>query len=507
MARSDRDAFREEIQRLFAAGDLARCRARLAAGLEKWPGDPELLNDSGVVAYAEGKLHEAIGLFRAALALKPGDLEASENHLRSLLGAGLNHAAWRFLRESGRTSDSLTQAPEAVRIAVAVTVPGAGRAASPGDLDRCVSSIREQTYPVSEILIALDAASAASSAALRMSGTRRIDLERRGAPTARRATLLATRADAIVWVDADVALDPLWIEIALRELYSGECAGSTGRLLEVHDQGLADQWRAVHEGADPGLVASDPQPMLHGGAVMYRTDALAGAMSSDTAGASLLDRALGASLRRRGLVLRACSDAVAWRHRRDTLESVLDDWCAEETARLEAEGVFSSTAPLEALTLLRAHYATLAFDRLHADVSAGRPALAYPDFLLFFWSILRDVEHLGLTGRVPMATCVSAASTFLSQSWKALDPIPGVPSALLDAAARRVLSGLGEFGRSIAATLSGPETTGSSSSGNPSLAPLAETLVSVVEAFGPALGTVWNAVAVTEGRPPALVPA
>jgi glycosyl transferase family 2 len=495
---SERDAFRKEIQDLFAAGDLGRCRARLAAGLQKWPSDPEILNDSGVVAFSEGKLYDAIGLFRAALALRPGDSEASENLLRAFLGEGLNHAAWQFLRETGRTCESLPHAPEAARVAVAVTVPGTGRSVAADDLDRCLAAVRAQSHPVSDVIVVLPAGMLADAPALAAPGVRRLDVDRVGAPSARRASILATRAEAIVWVDGDVALDPLWIEIALRELYSGECAGAAGRLLEVHERTLGDQWRAVHESADPGLVAKEPQSALHGGAVIYRTDALAEACASDSTGVGLLDREIGASFRRRGLLLRACSDAIAWRHRRDTLESVLDDWCAEESARLEAEGAFSSTPPLSSLVTLRGHYATLAFDRLHADVTAGRPHLGYVDFLLYQWAILRDLQHLARAGRVSPAASAAAGARFLSDAWRALDRVPAIPSALLDAAGRRVLSGLGEFGRAVASDVSRLEAAAAPPAEPSPLAGLSDTLVSVSEAFGPVLAQVWNAVAAVE---------
>jgi hypothetical protein len=496
----DRESLRREIQRLYAEGRLPECQDLVADGLERFPADAELLNDAGVVVHSQGRLHEALGLFRAALALRPGDAEASENYLQALLGAGLWHAASRFVKEGGRGSVRLPPAPDVRRVSVCVTIPGARRTASGEDLERCLASVRAQSYPITDVVAILPPQEPGALATARAQGARCLASIGLGTPLARRASLLGARSDLVAWVDADVALDPLWLETVLLDLEPKTCAGAAGRVLEVHSNTLADRWRAVHSGADPGIAAA--VPALHGGAVVYRTDVLASAAAADPTGLALLDRALAARLRRAGLALRIAPYAVAWRHRQDTIESVLDDACAEETARIEAEGAFST---LEDLAGRSALYLGRAFDRLHGDVTAGRFDLGYVDLLFFFWSVLRDVEHLASTGRVEREEAVTAGAAFLGGAFAALEGIPGIPAALLESCARTVMGGTGDFGRSIAGhvALAG---RGRASWDGGVLSPIVRSLASVAEAAAPVLARVSDAVASHEGPPRAGVP-
>lgn len=77
-------AARQQAESLYASDDIVAAGKLLVDVNRRFPGDPGILSDLGVVSLGLGKPEEALSLFDQALALAPGDEDAVANHQDAL---------------------------------------------------------------------------------------------------------------------------------------------------------------------------------------------------------------------------------------------------------------------------------------------------------------------------------------------------------------------------------------------------------------------------------------
>ncbi|HET9018512.1 MAG TPA: tetratricopeptide repeat protein, partial [Acetobacteraceae bacterium] len=95
-----------ELQRRFAAGDLAAAGQLAERMLARNPSDPDAAHVAGLIAHREQRLAEADHHLRTVLAATPDNAEALANHAAILRGLG------RLTEAEAAAHASLTQAPD-----------------------------------------------------------------------------------------------------------------------------------------------------------------------------------------------------------------------------------------------------------------------------------------------------------------------------------------------------------------------------------------------------------
>lgn len=121
----NRPAFVAAAAGLEAAGRHEAALAAYHAALTRWPNDTTALLGIGNVHYAQGRLAEAEGDFRAVLSQEPGDAVARNNLAQVLLESGRTHEALREIELARKTltdhrfTQALAETEEAIRSALA----------------------------------------------------------------------------------------------------------------------------------------------------------------------------------------------------------------------------------------------------------------------------------------------------------------------------------------------------------------------------------------------------
>jgi glycosyltransferase involved in cell wall biosynthesis len=141
-------------------------------------------------------------------------------------------------------------------------------------LEGTLESVFSQSYPIAEV-IAIDDGSTDQTA--KILGSHPVQVIRHpkalGITQARNTALEQVRGDYVASVDADVILEPDWLEKIMGNFSEGLVGGVGGRIVEKNTQTLIGQWILAHRNPDKGKCKGNP-PALPTAAVIYRRKAL-----------------------------------------------------------------------------------------------------------------------------------------------------------------------------------------------------------------------------------------
>ncbi len=202
-------------------------------------------------------------------------------------------------------------------------------------LDRVIPSIMAQTYPLHEVLI-IDDGSADDSVAVaeRHVADARYPLRivrhprNKGLGAARNTGVMESRSEFVASIDADVRLEPDWLERVMEVFEAdtaNEISGVGGCMEEDNDRTWADGWRATHMRQCWGPDPKDDVVFLYGSNTCYRReDAIAAGLYDERARTNGEDvhisENIHAKLKKR---LKFYPLAVCHHMRRDTVRSIL----------------------------------------------------------------------------------------------------------------------------------------------------------------------------------------
>lgn len=146
-------------------------------------------------------------------------------------------------------------------------------------LDRVLSAVMEQTYPIKEVLL-IDDGSTDDSALIagRFIQARfplRIIRQPRnmGLAVARNTAVRMCTTEFIAALDSDVMPHPDWLENLVAEM-SEDVSGVGGELLEYYQDTLPDKWRAIHMVQHRGPQRVWRPPFLWGCNTLFRRQVL-----------------------------------------------------------------------------------------------------------------------------------------------------------------------------------------------------------------------------------------
>lgn len=147
-------------------------------------------------------------------------------------------------------------------------------------LEPTIQALLNQTRPPDELLIIDDGSTDRTVEIASRYPVRVIRHEsNRGLAAGRNTAFANARHELVAAVDADVIVEPQWLE-TLAEAFSDDAvAGSSGRLLEDYRDTPADSWRAAHLAQDLGeqrIEMAWPTPKRLGGfGSIFRKEAVA----------------------------------------------------------------------------------------------------------------------------------------------------------------------------------------------------------------------------------------
>src|SRR5262249_9463725 len=174
-----------------------------------------------------------------------GQAEAFSALADLLLEQGLPFAAMQALRGAGIRGQPRLRQLEAQYPAqqVSVYTPGYGCEAF---LERCLRSIKAQTYPVHEILLVDDRSPDRSTEIALRHGVRVFyHEENRGLAASCNTALRHATGEFLAKIDSDLELEPTWLERAMLAGTDPHTGGVGGRMVEHYTVTLPDRWRRV----------------------------------------------------------------------------------------------------------------------------------------------------------------------------------------------------------------------------------------------------------------------
>jgi GT2 family glycosyltransferase/DNA-binding beta-propeller fold protein YncE len=145
-----------------------------------------------------------------------------------------------------------------------------------GTIEECLTSLAALTYPDVEIIVVNDGSRDATSAIARaQAGVRVIDVPRGGLSVARNVGLAAASGEIVAYTDADVRVDPDWLNYLVHTLLTVDVVGVGGPNVVPEDDGWMAQCIARAPGG-PTHVLLDDRVAEHvpGCNMAFRRDAL-----------------------------------------------------------------------------------------------------------------------------------------------------------------------------------------------------------------------------------------
>lgn len=250
-------------------------------------------------------------------------------------------------------------------------------------IEECVASLLAQTRAAAEVTVVDDGSTDDSADIVRQFGgrVRLIRHDRnQGLAVARNTALRQIECDILASVDADVRADSDWLELLLSGFDSPRVGAVGGKLIEAHQERLADRWRAAHMAQHAGEFPLRDSPTLAGATMAVRRDVVRAMGGYDeTLRTNYEDADLRVRLVERGFRCAYVPDARASHLRTDTVGTVLRTYWGWLRPPAERRGAFTSAAGLAARR-------RVVWDRtiaaLWSDVADGRPELGYLTLLM-----------------------------------------------------------------------------------------------------------------------------
>ena len=268
-------------------------------------------------------------------------------------------------------------------------------------IEHTIQALLNQTRPPDELLIIDDGSTDRTVEVTSRYPVRVIRHEsNRGLAAGRNTAFANARHELVAAVDADVVVEPQWLE-SLAEAFSDDAvAGSGGRLLEHYRDSPADCWRAMEMSQDLGeerIEIVSPMPKRLGGfGTILRKDAVERVGGYDLRfRTNFEDVDLGTRLLRAGYKLVFDPRAVARHMRRDTVSSVVRTAWRWDFYTHYYSGGYNNIA-LKLLLNFR-HARVLVWRHL----KAGKPELLQVDGRLPWFLSYRDLRYRFSRERLP----------------------------------------------------------------------------------------------------------
>ena len=114
-------------------------------------------------------------------------------------------------------------------------------------LERCLSSITRQTYPIDEIIVVDDGSTdGSSSLALKFPVRLVKNKTNEGIAASRNKAAKLARSPLLASIDADCLLEPTWLQRCIDNFGNDNIAAVGGRLEDCARGGIVGLWRSIH---------------------------------------------------------------------------------------------------------------------------------------------------------------------------------------------------------------------------------------------------------------------
>lgn len=394
---------------LTRLGRRHQAHSHLLRAIERDPDQTTAYLHLGDALAAEGQWERSVNYYTLAWVASPDEPTALNRLMTLYADHGLPYAAKQAARKSLQVRSRQPQVRLTLRELeglfpdrdVTVYVPAYNAAKW---IEQVLEAVFLQSYPFGEVLV-IDDGSTDNTVELASKFPVRIITHgtNRGLAQARNTALLVAESEYLANLDADVVADRHWLERLMLHFESERLcaeqgtdtglplAGVMGRLDELNDVMLPDQWRSVHMGQHHGDERQDEVPHIYGCNGVYRRERLMAVGGYDVAyRTNGEDCDLAERVRAQGTRLAYDPDARCRHLRTDSLKSVLDTMWRYRTPYPENRfGVFRSGSVAAVMQMLPLD---LAFYREEMSKDEARRSyhLLYPSFLGLPWRILRD---------------------------------------------------------------------------------------------------------------------
>ena len=257
---------------------------------------------------------------------------------------------------------------------------------------RCLTALLEQSLRPAEIIVINDACTDRTVQIAGEFPVRIVHLpSHNGLAAGRNAAIEEAGHEYVASIDADCIVEQTWLENLMKNILEEDVGGVGGKLIEAHQEKLADRWRAVHMRQNWGNGKIINPPFLFGCNTLFRKSALEEIGGYDkrfrTNGE---DVDISLRLKAKGYKIIYEPSAIVKHLKRDTVLSVLkSDWNWGRWG-LSASGdtlKFESNSNIVYFNFTSAKYQFL------KDAADMRYSLIPIDVMLFFHHAYGDFYH------------------------------------------------------------------------------------------------------------------
>ncbi len=258
-------------------------------------------------------------------------------------------------------------------------------------IEKCLSSILAQTYPIQEILIVDDGSTDDTVEVVKKFPSIQIvkHPENRGLAAARNTGIRELKFEFIANIDSDCVAEKDWLEQLMKNMTENNIAGVGGKLVETNRSTIPDYWRRVHMKQHWGEDRVINPQWLFGHSSVFRKNALEsvnGYLEKFRTNYEDLD--LSRRLREKDYTIVYEPQAIVNHLRNDTALSVLNTrW------RWTALGVHGPVTILEVIKNLGRNFGR-SLKYMGQDIKNDRFSLLGLDFALGFYSGYKDLRSL-----------------------------------------------------------------------------------------------------------------